>query len=148
MKIVLDWGTCFFMKTDVQVNITVPNAPSSLAKVCDALRSANVNILAIACTEGAPSTIIHLIVNDFETAKIVLKPLGKVSTTEVVSFVVQNKPGAIASIGRAFAGAGINIKNIYSSAIGREGKVYVIVEDCKKAMEALKPWKNAIMEAG
>jgi len=73
--------------------------------------------------------------------------LGKVSTTEVVSFIVKNKPGAIASIGRAFAGAGINIKNIYSSAIGREGKVYVIVDDCKKAMEALQPWKGAIMEA-
>jgi len=58
------------MKTDVQVNITVPNTPSSLAKVCDALRSADVNILAIACSEGTPSTIIHLIVNDFETARL------------------------------------------------------------------------------
>lgn len=124
----------------------MPNEPSSLAKVCDALRSANVNIVAIACTEGLPQTVIHLVVNDPETAKIVLKPLGKITTKEVLSFLVKNKPGAIASIGRACAGADINIQCIYSTTTGKEARAYVVVEDAKGALEALKPWKGSIME--
>lgn len=133
------------MEPVVQLNIPVPNAPSSLAKVGDLLRAANVNILAISCTEGSPTTIIHLIVDDPETAKIVLKPFGKITAMRVISFLVKNKPGAIASIGRAIAGANVNIRYIYSTTIGREARVYVAVEDVDKALKALAPWKSGLM---
>ncbi|MEK7591395.1 MAG: ACT domain-containing protein [Patescibacteria group bacterium] len=135
------------METAVQLSLQVPNIPSSLAKVCDALRAANVNIVAISCTEGTPKTVIHLVVNDPETAKIVLQPFGRIVQKTVVSFLVKNKPGAIASIGRAFAGAGINIQNIYSTTTGNESRVYVTAENAEKAIMALKPWKSTIMEA-
>ncbi|MBI3332302.1 ACT domain-containing protein [Candidatus Peregrinibacteria bacterium] len=134
------------MEIAVQLNVLVPNAPSSLAKVGDTLRAANVNILAISCTEGNPITIIHIVVDDPETAKIVLKPFGKVTTTDVLSLLIKNKPGGIASIGRAIAGANINIRYIYSTTTGKEARVYVAVEgDVKKALEGLKPWKNTFI---
>lgn len=132
------------MHTATQVTIVLPNIPSSLAKVGDLLRSANVNILAISCREGQPETAIHLVVDDPETAKIVLKPLGKVTLTEVLAFLVKNKPGAIASIGRAFAGAGINIQTIYATATGKEAMAYVAVDDPKSAIAALKPWTSGM----
>lgn len=129
------------MEAVTQLSIVVPNAPSSLAKVGDRLRSANVNISAITCTEGHPNTTIHLIVDDSETAKIVLKELGHVSTHDVIALVLKNKPGAIAAIARECAAAGINIHNIYTTTYGKETMLYVDADDAKGALSLLKAWK-------
>lgn len=136
------------MQTAVQVNIAMPNVPSSLAMVGDKLRSNSVNINAITCTEGKEKTIIHLIVDDVDTAKIVLKELGPVTTTNVLGFKMKNKPGAIASIGRACAAAGINIGMIYATTCGKEAMVYVTVEDSAKAMANMKTWEKTLSQMG
>jgi hypothetical protein len=136
------------METAVQVNITMPNVPSSLAKVGDTLRSADVNIDAISCTEGAKQTVIHLIVDDHETAKIVLKSLGTVSTTPVLCFRMRNTPGAIANIGRAMAAADINIGIIYATTCGKEAMVYVTVPDVKEALAKAKAWEKSAGKIG
>lgn len=136
------------MQTAVQVNITMPNVPSSLAKVGDRLRAADVNILAICCTEGKEKTAIHLIVNDTETAKIVLKDLGPVTTTPVLGFKLKNKPGAIAGIGRACAAAGINIGIVYSTTCGKESMTYVTVEDVDKAVKLMQEWEGTLRKMG
>lgn len=130
------------MQLALQVNVTVPNQPSSLAKVCDKLRANDVNITAITCTEGREHTTIHMIVNDVETAKIVLQDLGKVSTTPVLGFLMKNKPGMIAVIGRACAVAGVNIHNLFATTAGKEAMVYVSVDDVEKAATSLKEWEK------
>ncbi len=127
------------MKTAVQLDVTMPNRPGSLAKVCDKLRAAEVNIEALFCTEGQPETALHLIVDDVETAKMVLREGGEVNTTQVLAFTIKNKPGSIAQIGRMCAGANINIRNIYASASGtkKEAMVYVVVDDFERAKAEL-----------
>ncbi len=130
------------MQTAVQVNITMPNVPSSLAKVGDRLRAAEVNISAISCTEGKSTTVIHLILDDVETGKLVLKELGAVSITDVVAFKLKNKPGMIAAIGRECAAAQINIGNIYATTCGKEAMVYITVPDPKEAVRRLKDWEK------
>lgn len=132
------------MQTFLQVNITVANQPSSLARVTDKLRANEVNISAISCTEGRDNTIIHLIVNDPETAKIVLRELGQVTANEVLGFKMRNEPGAIATIGRACAVAGTNIHNIYATTCGKEAMVYVSLEDTQTAISALKQWEETM----
>ncbi len=136
------------MDTAVQVNITMPNMPSSLAKVGDKLRAAEVNISAICCTEGKMQTIIHLIVDDTDTGKIVLKELGPVTTTDVLAFKMKNKPGAIAGVGRACAAAGINIHTIYATTCGKEAMVYIAVEEIEQALALLKTWERGMGKAG
>ncbi len=131
-----------------QVNIIMPNVPSSLAKVGDKLRAADVSIDAIACTEGPTHTIIHLIVDDPETAKLVLKDLGPVSMTEVIGLKVRNRPGIIANIGRACAASGVNIRMIYSTTCGREAMVYLVVEDVTGSIEQLKKWEKSAGKIG
>jgi hypothetical protein len=132
------------MQAVLQLNITMPNIPSSLAKVGDKLRAANVNIGAINCTEGTTHTIIHLIVDDPETAKIVLAELGPVTVSKVLAFKVKNAPGAIASIGRAFAAANLNIRSVFSTTFGKEAMAYVTVNDIEKAIEALRSWEDGM----
>ena len=131
------------MEKAVQVNITMPNVPSSLAKVGDKLRSSDVNIDAITCTEGKAQTIIHLIVDDVETAKIVLKDLGQVTTTNVLAFKMKNRTGAIAGLGRTCAAAGINIGMIYATTCGKEAMVYVTVPDVDAAFAQMEKWEES-----
>jgi hypothetical protein len=131
------------MQKAIQVNIAMPNVPSSLAKVGDKLRSSDVNINAIACTEGKTHTTIHLIVDDVDTAKIVLKDLGTVTTTDVIGITLKNKPGAIATIGRACAAANINIGMVYATTCGKEAMLYITVPDPDEAMERIKVWEKS-----
>ena len=126
-----------------QVNITMPNIPSSLAKVSDKLRSAEINIDGISCTEGPEQTIIHVIVDDPETAKLLLKDLGTVTSTDVLAIKVKNRPGAIANIGRGCAAMDVNIHMIYSTTCGREAMVFLVVENVAKAIESLKKWEKS-----
>ena len=126
-----------------QVNIVMPNVPSSLAKVGDRLRSADVNIEAISCSEGTGSSAIHLIVSDPETAKLVLKNLGTVSSTDVIAVKVKNVPGVIADIGRACAAKGLNVRTIYATTCGKEAMAYVSIDDVTQSMELLKQWQKS-----
>lgn len=131
------------MEPALQVTVAMPNVPSSLAKVGDKLRAAGVNIDAISCTEGPQQTLIHLIVDDPETAKLVLKDLGEVTMEHVLALKMRNKPGAIANIGRACAAMGVNIGMIYATTCGKEAMVYVAVGDVEQTMELLKKWEKS-----
>lgn len=126
-----------------QITISMPNVPSSLAKVGDKLRAADVNIIAITCTEGNPNTLINMVVDDTETAKIVLRELGTVSARTVIRVELKNKPGAIASVARECAAAGINIHNFYTSVSGKEAIAYIDTDNAKQALELIKAWKKA-----
>jgi hypothetical protein len=126
------------MKTAVQLNVTLPNQPGSLALMSDRLRAADVNIEALFCEEKGRESIVHVIVDDVETAKIVLKQVDHVTTTDVLSIKVKNSPGAIAQIARMCAGASINILHIYATSLGKEAMMYLAVDDLEKAKKVLK----------
>jgi hypothetical protein len=126
------------VKTAVQLNVGVPNSPGMLARMSDKLRSADVNIEALFCTDGEKQSVVHLIVDDVETAKLVMRELGNVTTTDVLACEVKNKPGAIAQLARVCAGAQVNIRHIYATSLGREAMCYIAVDDIEKAKKALK----------
>ena len=123
------------MTTATQINVTLPNGPGMLAKLCDLLRSADVNIEALFCTEGTDHSVLHLVVDDTETAKIMLQPIGDVTTTTLLAFRLKNKPGAIAQVARMCAGAQLNIAEIYSTTSGKEATVYVSLDNVEKGLE-------------
>lgn len=126
------------MKTAIELGVSIPNHPGSLAHLSDMLRAAGVNIEALFCSERSKDSSVYLVVNDPETAKIVLQKIGKVTEVEVVAILLKNKPGAIANLARTCAGAGVNINHIYASSLGKEAMVYLAVDDIEKAKKILK----------
>ncbi len=126
------------MQIVTELTINLPNHPGSLARTSDMLRAADVNIDALSCTEGPKETHVHLVVSDPETAKIILRSISEVKETEIVAYKVHNKPGTIADLARKCAGAGINIKHIYATSLGKEAMCYLEVDDLEKAKKALK----------
>lgn len=130
------------MEPFTQVNVVIQNSPSQLARLADVLRANDVNIDAITCTEGRDRTTVHIIPSDAETAKIVLRDIGTVTTTNAVGFRMKNRPGAISVIGRACAAAGLNIGMIYATTCGKEAMVFVTVDDPEHAIEKLVEWEK------
>lgn len=126
------------METALQINVGLPNNPGALARLSDILRAADVNVEALFCTDGEKESVVHLIVDDVETAKMVLRDFGTTSTTEVLAIKIHNKPGAIAHIARMCAGARINIRHIYATSLGREAMCYLAVDDIEMARKVLK----------
>ena len=104
----------------------------------DMLRAADVNIEALFSTDGEKESVVHLIVDDTETAKLVLREIGKLTTTDVLAVKVKNTPGAIAHVARVCAGAQINIRHIYATSLGKAAMVYLAVDDLEKARKLLK----------
>jgi hypothetical protein len=126
------------MDLALQLNLSLPNHPGALARMTDVLRAAEVNILAIYCTNHPKDTTVHIVVDDPETAKITLRDHWTVTAEEVLAVKIKNKPGAIALVARTCAGAGVNITNIFASSLGREAMLYLAVDDIAKARKALK----------
>lgn len=126
------------VETALQLNVGIPNHPGALARLSDMLRSADVNIEALFCTDGEKESVVHLILDDVEMAKLVLREIGNVTTTEVLACKIRNKPGAIAQLARLCAGAGINIRHIYATSLGKEAMAYLAVDDIEKVKKALR----------
>lgn len=114
------------------------NQPGALARMSDMLRAADVNVEALFCTDGEKETVVHLIVDDTETAKMVLREVGEITTTDVWAMKIKNAPGAIAHIARMCAGARINIRHIYATSLGKEAMCYLAVDDMDAAKLALQ----------
>lgn len=125
------------MRLVTQLDIVIPNVPSSMAKITDALRAAKVNIDAMYCTEGKAFSTVHLLVNDLETAKLALHHLGEMTTTPAFALKIKNEPGAVASVVRKCAGAHINIRNLVSTTVGKEAMILITVDDVEKARAIL-----------
>ncbi len=102
------------------------------------LRAADVNIKALFCAQESEETNVHLVLDDPETAKIILRDIGEVRQTEVLAIPIKNKPGAIANIARICAGQQINIEHIYATSHGKDAMLYLDVSDIEKAKKALK----------
>ena len=126
------------MKVATQLSITLPNTPGALAKMSDVLRASNVNIEALFCSRENGNTDVHVVVDDPETAKMVLREISDVQTLDVLAIPIKNKPGAIAQIARICAGHSINIEHIYATSFGKDAMVYLDVTDIEKAKEVLK----------
>ncbi len=122
----------------LQINIHVPNSPGSLARLSDALRAGDVNIDAVFCTNNKNQSTLHLVVDDPETAKVILRDFGEITTTEVLAHRIKNKPGAIAQVARMCAGHGINIEHIYASSLGKEAMCYLVVKDIEETKKVLQ----------
>jgi hypothetical protein len=137
-KVLQNAADLFCMKIVSQLSIGIPNTIGSMAHMTDMLRAADVNIDALFCTEGVPTTTVHLVTDDPETAKMVLAKIGPVTTMDVISLDMPNKPGSIAHVARKCAGAGVNIKHMYATSTGKGATLYLATEQVQPAMNALK----------
>ncbi len=128
------------MQLAMQLALFLNNRPGTLARVCDALSAAKINIYAISTSDTVDHSVVRMIVSAPRTALLLFEEHGTlVVETEVLMIEGDNKPGSLAKICHKLADAGINIEYCYCATPpdARKGLLILRVNNAKKAMKLL-----------
>ncbi len=123
-----------------QLTVTAQSKPGVLAKICDALARAGVNITAISAAESSGRGRVRMVVSDLARAKQALTT-AKIRCGEEPALLLSldDRPGALAAVAGRLASAKINIKCVYATvaATGAAAHVVVAVANAEKAERVL-----------
>src|SRR6266853_5295548 len=129
------------VETATQLAVFLANRPGALARVCEALAKAEINIYALATSDTVGHTVVRMVVSDPTKALMLLGEAGVLALeTDVLTIETANQPGILAKIAERLADAKVNIEYIYLAA-GREAEKGLIIlrpSDVEKARRALE----------
>lgn len=123
-----------------QLSIFLENKPGTLHETVKRISEAGVNIRAMTIAEVRDFGILRIIVSDVEKAMAVLQDDHIITTTEVVSAVMEDKAGALYDILQALEAANVNIEYMYAYTGEVTGSANVVfrVDDIEGAEAKLK----------
>jgi len=127
-----------------QVCIFEENKPGRLARIAKILKDAHINMRAISISISQGFGLMKLIVDNPQKTVGLLREKGLTAyTRKVIAVLVDDQPGGIYTIAKAFAACRINIEDAFGFAIKERGKG-VLILDVEEMPQALK----TISEAG
>jgi hypothetical protein len=129
------------VETATQLAIFLANRPGALARVCDALANAGVNIYALATSDTVDHTVVRMVVSNPTKALMLLGEAGVLALeTDVLTIETASEPGVLGKIAERLAEAEVNIEYAYLAA-GREaekGLIILRLSDVEKARRVLE----------
>ena len=128
------------MQLTTQLALFLDNRPGTLARVCDTLAEAKINIYAISTSDTVDHIVVRMVLSDPQKALRVFEERGSLAlATEVLMIDGSNKPGSLAEIAHRLAKAKINIDYAYcaTSPHAQKGLLILRASDPKKAMKVL-----------
>ncbi len=132
------------LHTETQFSIFLVNKPGVLARVCQQLADAKVNILALSMMDSTEHGVLRLLVEDPAQARAALAPLDVPMTeTPVLTATLPNRPGALADVVGKLAEEHINVNYAYCTTGAPGGKTMGVfrVSDMQKAIVVLSEHK-------
>jgi len=129
------------IETATQLAVFLANRPGALARVCEALANAEINIHALATSDTVDHSVVRMVVSDPTKALMLLGEAGVLALeTEVLMIETASEPGVLAKIAEHLAEAEINIEYAYLAG-GRGAEKGLIVlrpSDVEKAQSVLR----------
>src|SRR5438094_5848118 len=129
------------VETATQLAVFLANRPGALARVCEALANAEINIHALATSDTVDHTVVRMVVSDPTKALMLLGEAGVLALeAEVLIIETANRPGVLATIAERLAEVDVNIEYVYLAG-GRGAERGLIVlrpSDIEKAQSALQ----------
>jgi hypothetical protein len=129
------------IETATQLAVFLANRPGALARVCEALAKAEINIHALATSDTVDHTVVRMVVSDPTKALMLLGEAGVLALeTEVLMIETASQPGVLAKIAESLAEADINIEYVYLAG-GRgveKGLIILRPSNIEKAQSALR----------
>ena len=128
------------MHIATQLALLLENRPGTLARVCDALRDAKINIYAFTTSDTVDHSVVRMVVSDTRKALLIFEEHGTlVVENEVLMIEGSNRPGSLASIAHKLANAKVNIEYAYCATApdSKKGLLILRPSDCKKALKVL-----------
>ena len=129
------------VETASQLAVFLANRPGALARVCEALANAQINIHALATSDTVDHTVVRMVVSDPTKALMLLGEAGVLALeTEVLTIETASEPGVLAKIAERLAEANLNIEYAYLAAGRRAEKGLIILRpsDVEKARRVLQ----------
>ncbi len=121
-----------------QISVFVDNQPGTLAAVSEVLGEGGINIYALTLTGGIEHGYVRVVVDQHEEAvKILQKADYLLFERDVILLEVSNVPGALATVLRAWATAGISVDYAYCAGGPgvEQGLVVLMVDDVEQALQ-------------
>jgi hypothetical protein len=128
------------MQITKQLAIFLDNRPGTLARVCETIAQAGINIYAITTSDTVDHTVVRLVVSDYQKAMSIFEEYSAlVVEDDVLMIEGDNKPGSLAAICQKLAAARVNIEYCYcaTSPGSRKGLLILRASNAVKALKAL-----------
>lgn len=128
------------LETTTQLAVFLENRPGALARVCEALAKAGINIYALTVADTVDHAVVRMIVSDSTKALMLLGERGVLAFENDVLFIdAANELGVLSRIADALSRAEVNIEYAYfaSSATSPKGIIVLRPSDIEKARQAL-----------
>jgi len=129
------------IESATQLAVFLANRPGALARVCEALAKAEINIHALATSDTIDHSVVRMVVSDPTKALMLLGEAGVLALeSEVLMIETQNEPGVLAKIAERLAEARVNIEYAYlaGSPNAPQGLIILRPSDVDKAQRALR----------
>ena len=123
-----------------QLSVFLENKPGKLYEVVKRISEADINLRAMTIAEVRDFGILRIIVSDAKKAMEVLEDDHIITTTKVVSAVMEDKAGALYDILQALESANVNIEYMYAYTGEVTGSANVVfrVDDIEGAEAKLR----------
>jgi hypothetical protein len=128
------------MQIAKQLALFLENRPGMLARVCDALSAAKINIYAISVSDTVDHSVVRMVLSDPKKALFVFEEHGTlVVEDDVLMITGDNKPGSLAKMAHKLANGKINIEYAYCATPpdAKKGLLILRVSDARRAMKLL-----------
>jgi hypothetical protein len=129
------------MESATQLAVFLSNRPGALARVCDALAKAEINIHALTISDSVDHSVVRMVLSDPTKALMLLGESGVLALeNDVVMIESDNEPGTLAKIAERLAAANVNIEYAYLATSPKSDKGLMILRpsDVDKAQRALR----------
>src|ERR1700739_5103696 len=99
------------IETATQLAVFLANRPGAVARVCEALAKAEINIHALATSDTIDHSVVRMVVSDPTKALMLLGEAGVLALeTDVLSIETASEPGVLAKIAESLSEAEENIE--------------------------------------
>ena len=129
------------MEPATQLALFLSNRPGALAKVCEELANAKINIHALSISDTVDHSIVRMVVSDTTKALMLLGEGGMIALeAEVLMIESDNQPGTLATIAEHLAKAGVNIEYAYlaTSVRSKTGLMILRPSNMESALAVLR----------
>ena len=129
------------IESATQLAVFLANRPGALARVCEALATAEINIHALATSDTVDHSVVRMVVSDPTKALMLLGEAGVLALeSDVLMIETDNKPGVLAKIAERLAESEVNIEYVYLAGSPKAAKGLIILRpsDVEKAQSVLR----------
>ena len=129
------------IETATQLAIFLSNRPGALARVCDALAEAGINIHALSISDTVDHAVVRMVVSDPTKALMLLGEHGVLALeNDVLIIDAANQAGILGKIAGQLAKSEINIEYAYMATSAKlpQGLIVLRTSDSEKTKKALQ----------